>query len=54
MAGNNGIAKAPNGTFYVANCVKGGLSILEEEQSNHTLVLTDFVAAGQEAYSFDR
>ncbi|PPQ93825.1 hypothetical protein CVT25_013534 [Psilocybe cyanescens] len=44
MHGNNGIARAANGTFYVANCQKGGLTILEE-QADNTLVLTDSVPA---------
>jgi hypothetical protein len=42
MQANNGIAMAPNGTFYVANSMKGGLSVLES-QADKTLVLTDFV-----------
>ena len=45
MNGNNGITKAPNGTFYVANCMSGGLSVLEE-QTDHTLVLTDIIPTG--------
>jgi hypothetical protein len=45
MKGNNGIARAPNGTFYVANCMTGGLSILDE-QADHTLVLLDVIATG--------
>ncbi|KAF8971107.1 serum paraoxonase/arylesterase [Flammula alnicola] len=43
MHGNNGIARAPNGTVYVANSLIGGLSILEP-QADNTLVLTDIVA----------
>ncbi|KAF8895726.1 hypothetical protein CPB84DRAFT_1710412, partial [Gymnopilus junonius] len=42
MQGNNGIAKAPNGTFYVANCIFGGLSVLES-QADNTLVLKDII-----------
>ncbi|KAF8160654.1 hypothetical protein B0H34DRAFT_697546 [Crassisporium funariophilum] len=42
MHGNNGIAAAPNGTFYVANAVSGGLYVLEK-QADNTLVLTDSV-----------
>uniref|UniRef100_A0A8H8CP10 SMP-30/Gluconolactonase/LRE-like region domain-containing protein n=1 Tax=Psilocybe cubensis TaxID=181762 RepID=A0A8H8CP10_PSICU len=45
MHGNNGIARAPNGTFYVANCKKGGLTILEENTSDNTLSIVDFVPA---------
>jgi hypothetical protein len=46
MRGNNGIAKDKNGTFYVANALRGGVSILEE-QDNNTLVLTDAVDTGK-------
>lgn len=46
MLGCNGIARAPNGTVYVANSIWGGLSILEE-QADKTLVLTDKVATGE-------
>jgi len=46
MHGNNGIARAANGTFYVANCLKGGLYVLKEG-TNNTLVLTDFVPVGE-------
>jgi len=42
MHGNNGITRAKNDTFYVANCLWGGLTILEK-QSDNTLVLTDSV-----------
>lgn len=42
MHANNGIAKAPNGTVYVANWIAGGLTILEE-QADNTLVVKDFV-----------
>jgi len=42
MNGNNGIARASNGTFYVANCLAGGLNVLEQ-QSDNTLVLTDYI-----------
>ncbi|KAF8198075.1 hypothetical protein BJ912DRAFT_845748 [Pholiota molesta] len=42
MHGNNGIARAPNGTIYVADSSTGGLSILEP-QADNTLVLTDIV-----------
>lgn len=46
MQGNNGIAKALNGTFYVANCINGGLSVLES-QADNTLVLTDLIPTGE-------
>lgn len=46
MHGNNGIARAANGTLYVANALKGGLYVLEE-QANNTLVLEDFVPVGK-------
>ncbi|PPQ95320.1 hypothetical protein CVT26_008165 [Gymnopilus dilepis] len=42
LQGSNGIAKAPNGTFYVANVISGGVSVLEA-QADNTLVLTDFI-----------
>jgi hypothetical protein len=45
MNGNNGIVRAPNGTFYVANCMNGGLYILDE-QADHTLVLLDVIPTG--------
>ncbi|KDR75056.1 hypothetical protein GALMADRAFT_248922 [Galerina marginata CBS 339.88] len=44
MHGNNGIARGPNSTIYVANCLKGGLNILDIQRDN-TLVITDFVPA---------
>ncbi|KAF8647126.1 hypothetical protein AX16_006957 [Volvariella volvacea WC 439] len=43
MHGNNGIARAPNDTFYVANVMWGGITIMEL-QADNTLVRTDFVA----------
>ncbi|KAF5321192.1 hypothetical protein D9619_001339 [Psilocybe cf. subviscida] len=43
MLGCNGIARAPNGTVYVADSIWGGISILER-QADNTLVLTDKVA----------
>ncbi|KAF8891635.1 hypothetical protein BD779DRAFT_1512224 [Infundibulicybe gibba] len=46
MHANNGIARAQNDTFYVANCVFGGISILER-QGDDTLVITDTVKAGE-------
>jgi len=45
MFSNNGIARAPNGTFYVAHTLSGGLSVLEE-QSDNTLVITDHIQSG--------
>jgi arylesterase/paraoxonase len=45
MHGNNGIAQAPNGTFYVANALWGGLTILEP-QADKSLVITDYVKTG--------
>ena len=49
MNGNNGIARAPNGTFYVANCMTGGLYILDE-QADHTLVLIDVIPTGDVSF----
>lgn len=49
MHGNNGITKAPNNTFYVANSIFGGVTILEQ-QSDNTLVLTDVVRTGDTAH----
>jgi len=46
MGGNNGIARAPNGTIYVASSLFDGLSILEE-QTDNTLVLIDNVPTGK-------
>ena len=46
LQGSNGIAKAPNGTFYVANVISGGVSVLEA-QADNTLVLTDFIPTGE-------
>ncbi|KAL0956031.1 hypothetical protein HGRIS_002204 [Hohenbuehelia grisea] len=44
MHANNGIAKAPqNDTIYVANCNRGGVTILEKQLDN-TLVRTDTIA----------
>jgi hypothetical protein len=48
MAGlpaSNGIARAQNGTFYVANTNFGQIHVLEE-QSDHSLVLSDIIALG--------
>lgn len=50
MNGNNGIARAANGTFYVANAMTGGLYILDE-QADHTLVLIDVIPTGRSARS---
>jgi sugar lactone lactonase YvrE len=42
MLGNNGIARSPNGTIYVGSAKIGGISTFEE-QSDHSLVLTDVI-----------
>ncbi|KAI0268669.1 serum paraoxonase/arylesterase [Gloeopeniophorella convolvens] len=42
LLGSNGIARAQNGTVYLANIKLGQVRILEE-QSDHSLVLTDTV-----------
>jgi hypothetical protein len=47
MFANNGIARAKNDTFYVANAAKGKLNILER-QADDTLVLTDVISTGKE------
>ncbi|XP_006460698.1 hypothetical protein AGABI2DRAFT_185052 [Agaricus bisporus var. bisporus H97] len=41
MSGNNGIARAPNGTFYVGS-ISVGLTVLER-QTDNTLVVTDII-----------
>lgn len=46
MHGNNGIARAANDTFYVANSLYGGITILDRQLDN-TLLLTDFVKTGE-------
>lgn len=46
MHSNNGITRAPNGTFYVADASMGALSILEPQEDN-TLVLVDEVPLGE-------
>ena len=51
MHGNNGIAQAPNGTFYVANALWGGLTILEP-QADKSLVITDYVKTGMKESKF--
>ncbi|KAI0000399.1 hypothetical protein BJV77DRAFT_385940 [Russula vinacea] len=43
LAGSNGIARAQNGTVYVANSKFGQIHVLEE-QNGHSLVLTDIIA----------
>ncbi|KAF9527376.1 hypothetical protein CPB83DRAFT_403804 [Crepidotus variabilis] len=43
LHGSNGIAMAENRTFYVANAINGGVTILEE-QMDHTLVMTDVIS----------
>jgi hypothetical protein len=42
MPGNNGIARSQNGTIYVGSAKIGGISTFEE-QSDHSLVLTDVI-----------
>ena len=46
MSGNNGIAYANNGTFYVASAVGSPISVLER-QDDDTLVITDLIPVGQ-------
>ncbi|KAF8482765.1 hypothetical protein DFH94DRAFT_729488 [Russula ochroleuca] len=43
LPGSNGIARAQNGTIYVANSKFGQIRVLEE-QNGHSLVLTDIIA----------
>jgi arylesterase/paraoxonase len=43
--GSNGIAAAPNGTVYVADCIYGGVSFLEP-QADNTLVVSESVKTG--------
>jgi arylesterase/paraoxonase len=45
LPGSNGIARAQNGTIYVANSKFGQIRVLEE-QNGHSLVLTDIIALG--------
>jgi arylesterase/paraoxonase len=45
LPGSNGIARAQNGTFYVANSKFGQIHVLEE-QNDHSLVLSDIIALG--------
>jgi arylesterase/paraoxonase len=45
MAGNNGIARASNGTFYVGSWTTGQLTILEQ-QTDNTLVIADVIQTG--------
>ena len=45
MHGNNGIAQASNGTFYVINSPGGQLYVLDK-QADNTLVITDVIEAG--------
>jgi len=48
MHASNGIARAQNDTFYVANVLGGPLSVLERQDDN-SLVLTDLISVGQYA-----
>jgi len=43
MLGNNGIVRSQNGTIYVASAKIGRISTFEE-QSDHSLVLTDVIS----------
>lgn len=45
LHGSNGIARAQNGTVYVANSKFGQIQVLEE-QNEHNLVSTDTIALG--------
>lgn len=51
MRGNNGIARSQNGTIYVGSAKIGGISTFEE-QSDHSLVLTDVIATGKWSQSY--
>ena len=51
MQGNNGIARSQNGTIYVGSAKIGGISIFEE-QSDHSLVLTDVISTGKWSQSY--
>ncbi len=45
LLGSNGIARAQNGTVYVASSVFGQITVLEE-QYDRSLVLGDIIALG--------
>jgi arylesterase/paraoxonase len=45
LPGSNGIARAQNGTVYVANSKSGQIHVLEE-QNDHSFVLVDKIAFG--------
>ena len=45
LPGSNGIARAQNGTVYVANSKSGQIHVLEE-QNDHSLVVVDAIAVG--------
>jgi hypothetical protein len=45
LPGSNGIARAQNGTIYVANSKFGQIHVLEE-QNDHSLVLSDIIVLG--------
>lgn len=45
LPGSNGIARAQNGTVYVASSKCGRIHVLEE-QNDHSLVLVDTIASG--------
>ena len=46
LPGSNGIARAQNGTVYVANSKSSGHISVLEEQNDHSLVLVDNIASG--------
>ena len=46
MLGNNGITRSQNGTIYVGSAKIGQISTFEE-QSDHSLVLTDVISTGK-------
>jgi arylesterase / paraoxonase len=51
LHGNNGIARAQNGTVYVGNSKFGQIRVFEE-QNDQSLVLTDIVALGRSVVEF--
>lgn len=46
LHGSNGITRASNGTFYVADSLYGGVTMLERQVDN-SLVVTDSVKTGE-------
>lgn len=51
LRGSNGITSAKNGTFYVADSFRGGVTVLEQ-QADHTLVVTDRIPVGKAVLIF--